>query len=101
MKTLTDSILPSTAKMLEDVEECTRKKANEGRSKSMVFVTTAQEDQEYYRDIADMAKIESIPKVMCDIHGNAINSLYSNFPLFRNNIYNIIDNNRFEIICPQ
>lgn len=87
--------------MLEDVEECARKKANEGNPKSMVFITTAQEDAEYYRDIADMAKIEPIPKVMSDIHGTAIGTLYTNFPLFRNDMYNIIDSNRFELICPQ
>lgn len=85
--------------MLEHIKELARKKLIDGKPKKSYFQSTADEDAEYYRELAEMADIEPVPQVLIKIFSRAIVQLYANYPRFREDNYKIIDDESF-IVMP-
>ncbi|XP_054278747.1 senecionine N-oxygenase-like [Macrosteles quadrilineatus] len=102
VKTLQDSsILPSREGMFRDIEEHARRKLVDPEiPKKMYFKTTVDEDAQYYDNLAKMADIEPLPKVLIEIFARAVAQIYGNFPLFREDKYKIIDDKTYAVFPP-
>lgn len=81
--------------MIKDIHDHVESKLVNGKPKKSYFITTAEEDADYYANLAAMANIQPLPKVLSKIHSRAVKQLYSNFPYFRNDKYKIIDDEDF------
>lgn len=81
--------------MLKNIQEHAERKLVNGRPKKSYFITTAEEDAEYYEDLAKRGDIDPLPKVLTKIHSRAVSQIYGNFPLFRRDKYTVIDDENF------
>lgn len=85
--------------MLNDINDYAQKKMENGYRKKTFFITTSEEDAAYYAELAKIANIEPVPKVMIDIFARALETLYHNYPDFRKDIYEIVDSETFTVRC--
>ncbi|XP_046671708.1 senecionine N-oxygenase-like isoform X1 [Homalodisca vitripennis] len=95
MKTLSNNILPGHKEMLEDIKENMDRKLADGASKKAFFRTRTDEDRIYFNQLVELTKIEPIPRVLTNIHADAVVQLLQNFGQFRNNKYEIVDDENF------
>ncbi|XP_046673328.1 senecionine N-oxygenase-like [Homalodisca vitripennis] len=100
LKSLTTGFLPKKEDMLQDIKKHAEKKLVDGKPKKLYFITTAEEDADYYGNLAALANIDPLPRVLTKIHARAVSQIYDNFPLFRGDKYKVIDNETFVVSPP-
>lgn len=82
---------------MREIQELIETKLVNGKRNKSYFYTTAEEDAEYYKDLAETANIKTIPRVLTNIHSRAIKQMFQHFPLFRSDKYKVLDDENFTV----
>ncbi|XP_052889351.1 senecionine N-oxygenase-like [Anopheles moucheti] len=87
--------MPSKEEMLLDHEREMNERWSKGLKKRQAHMMGAQYQGQYYKSLADRARIEPIPKVMTDMHIDSSRRKKEDLQHYRNDTYRIVDNNTF------
>lgn len=95
MKFLTgEKKLPSKSEMLKDMHIQLENHYRKGYRKRLTHFL-GSEQKEYFNQLAQMADIENIPKVMSDMHFTARTTMLKEPQQYQNYKYTIIDDKTF------
>lgn len=83
--------------MLKEIDDFIQNKCDNGIDKRKIFSTTTDEDIVYWKQLEAMANMKALPNVYFNIHRKAIKDVFNLFPDFKENIYEVIDDENFVI----
>ncbi|XP_041783930.1 senecionine N-oxygenase-like [Anopheles merus] len=97
--------MPDRDEMMSDHDREMNGRWGKGLKKRQAHMMGAEYQGEYYQSLAHRAQIETIPKVMTDMHIDSGRRKKEDLQNYRNDIYRIVDENTFvkydisEVVC--
>ena len=102
MKTLTGEVkLPSREQMMEDLENDILKRKASNQLEKYFHKLGWEVSEKYFDDLSLLGKLKPIAPVQLRMFNDALMRIRKDVHNFRENIYNVIDDETFEVIEKQ